>query len=42
MSGPRRFDWDFCFLPNAEALSGLNMLIHEWIGYAVYKLKGWA
>lgn len=42
MSGPRRFDWDFCLLPNPEALSNLNMLIHEWIGYAVYKMRGWA
>jgi uncharacterized SAM-binding protein YcdF (DUF218 family) len=41
MSGPRRFDWDFCLLPNAEALSNLNLLIHEWIGYMVYKMKGW-
>ncbi|MBK7667188.1 MAG: YdcF family protein [Sphingobacteriaceae bacterium] len=42
MSGPRRFDWDHCFLPNAEALSNLNMLIHEWIGYLAYKIKGYA
>jgi uncharacterized SAM-binding protein YcdF (DUF218 family) len=42
MSGPRRFDWDFCLLPNAEALTNLNMLIHEWIGYVVYKMRGWA
>ncbi len=42
MSGPRRYDWDFCLLPNAEALTNLNMLIHEWVGYTVYKIKGWA
>lgn len=42
MSGPRRFDWDFCLLPNAEALTNLNMLIHEWIGYMVYKMRGWS
>lgn len=42
MSGPRRFDWDHCLLPNAEALSSLNVLIHEWIGYVVYKMRGYA
>jgi uncharacterized SAM-binding protein YcdF (DUF218 family) len=42
ISGPRRFDWDHCFLPNPSALNLLNMLIHEWIGFAVYKLKGYA
>jgi uncharacterized SAM-binding protein YcdF (DUF218 family) len=41
MSGPRRFDWDHCFLPNAEALDGLNILIHEWIGCLAYKIKGY-
>jgi len=42
MSGPRRFDWDHCLLPNAQALSNLNLLIHEWVGYVVYKIKGWS
>jgi uncharacterized SAM-binding protein YcdF (DUF218 family) len=41
MSGPRRFDWDHCFLPNAEALGDLNILIHEWIGFLAYKIKGY-
>lgn len=41
MSGPRRFDWDFCLIPNAEAMTNLNMLIHEWIGYIAYKIKGY-
>lgn len=41
ISGPRRFDWDHCFIPNGDALATLNMLIHEWIGYFVYKLKGY-
>lgn len=42
ISGPRRFDWDHCLIPNPEALQTLNFLIHEWIGYLVYKLKGYA
>lgn len=41
ISGPRRFDWDHCFIPNSDALTTLNMLIHEWIGYLVYKTKGY-
>lgn len=41
ISGPRRFEWDHCFIPNAESLATLNFLIHEWIGYAIYKVKGY-
>ena len=41
MSGPRRFDWDHCLIPNAEALWDLNILIHEWIGFLAYKIKGY-
>jgi uncharacterized SAM-binding protein YcdF (DUF218 family) len=41
MSGPRRFDWDHCLIPNPNALASLNMLIHEWIGTFVYKMKGY-
>lgn len=42
MSGPRRFDWDHCLLPNSEALTNLSLLIHEWLGYLIYKTKGYA
>lgn len=41
ISGPRRFDWDHCLIPNGDAISTLNMLIHEWIGFLVYKIKGY-
>jgi uncharacterized SAM-binding protein YcdF (DUF218 family) len=41
LSGVRRFDWDHCLIPNAESLYTLQYLIHEWIGYVVYKLKGY-
>lgn len=42
ISGPRRFDWDHCFIPNSDALITWNMLVHEWLGYLVYKIKGYA
>jgi uncharacterized SAM-binding protein YcdF (DUF218 family) len=41
ISGARRFDWDHCLIPNPEALYTLQYLIHEWIGYVVYKVKGY-
>ena len=41
-SGLRRFTFDHLFIPNPGALIGLDMLIHEWIGYLTYKLKGYA
>jgi uncharacterized SAM-binding protein YcdF (DUF218 family) len=41
VSGPRRFDWDHCLLPNPGAMTVLNMLIHEWVGCLVYKMKGY-
>jgi uncharacterized SAM-binding protein YcdF (DUF218 family) len=41
ISGPRRFDWDHCLIPNADALFTLQYFIHEWIGYAAYKVKGY-
>lgn len=42
VSGPRRFDWDHCLLPNADALFTLQFFIHEWIGFVVYKIKGYS
>lgn len=42
LSGPRRFDWDHCFLPSSDALITWNMLVHEWVGFLVYKVKGYA
>jgi uncharacterized SAM-binding protein YcdF (DUF218 family) len=41
ISGPRRFDWDHCLLPNPGAMTTLNMLIHEWLGCIIYKIKGY-
>jgi len=42
LSGPRRFTFDHLVIPNSEALFSLNYLLHEWVGYFVYKLKGYA
>lgn len=41
-SGLRRFTFDHLFIPNPGTLFALDMLIHEWVGYLVYKLKGYA
>ena len=41
-SGKRRFTFDHLFLPNPGALGGIEKLIHEWIGFMIYKIKGYA
>lgn len=40
-TGNRKFEWDYCFIPNAEAITTLNLILHEITGYAIYKLKGY-
>jgi uncharacterized SAM-binding protein YcdF (DUF218 family) len=42
VSGARRFTPDHLLLPNAEAFLSVQLLIHEWIGYLTYKLRGYA
>ncbi|MDX2174579.1 MAG: YdcF family protein [Bacteroidota bacterium] len=42
VSGKRRFTFDHLLIPNVDALFSLNFLIHEWIGFIIYKLKGYA
>jgi uncharacterized SAM-binding protein YcdF (DUF218 family) len=42
VSGSRRFTPDHLLIPNTNALYSIHFLIHEWVGYAVYKLKGYA
>jgi uncharacterized SAM-binding protein YcdF (DUF218 family) len=42
MSGARRFTPDHLLIPNPNALFSLQFLIHEWMGYITYKLKGYA
>jgi uncharacterized SAM-binding protein YcdF (DUF218 family) len=41
-SGVRRWTIDHLFIPNAGALLGTDLLLHEWVGYLIYKLKGYA
>jgi uncharacterized SAM-binding protein YcdF (DUF218 family) len=42
MSGPRKFELDHCLLPHPDAMSTLYKYIHEWVGYIIYKIKGYA
>jgi uncharacterized SAM-binding protein YcdF (DUF218 family) len=42
VSGKRRFTFDHLFIPSIDALFSLNFLIHEWVGFIIYKLKGYA
>jgi len=39
-AGPRKFEFQHCFIPNMSALSGWSQLLHEIVGYMVYKLTG--
>ncbi len=40
-SGPWKFEFDYCFLPDAETLGDWNTLFHEWFGCISYKLSGY-
>lgn len=42
ISGERRFTPDHLLIPNINALFSIHFLIHEWLGYIVYKVKGYA
>jgi uncharacterized SAM-binding protein YcdF (DUF218 family) len=39
-SGPRKYELDFMFLPNADAMDQWNLLLHEITGYIIYKMRG--
>lgn len=41
ITGLRKFDFDYCFIPNVDALFALNLTLHEIVGYVTYKLKGY-
>jgi uncharacterized SAM-binding protein YcdF (DUF218 family) len=41
ITGLRKFEFDYCFIPNVEAVFGLNLILHEIAGYAIYKMKGY-
>jgi uncharacterized SAM-binding protein YcdF (DUF218 family) len=40
-SGPRKFIFDHVFIPNVGALSGWDVLLHEWLGFIMYKISGY-
>jgi len=42
VSGKRRFTFDHLLIPSIDALFSLNFLIHEWVGFVMYKIKGYA
>ncbi len=41
-SGNRRFTPDHLLIPNPGAMMSLQGLIHEWLGFLIYKLRGYA
>jgi uncharacterized SAM-binding protein YcdF (DUF218 family) len=40
-SGPRKFQLNHLLIPNAETLFNWDSLVHEIVGYLVYKLMGY-
>lgn len=40
-AGPRKFHFDHLFLPKAQVLDGWDTLIHDVIGYMMYKFNGY-
>ncbi len=40
-SGPRKIEFDFLLIPNPEALAESTLLLHEIMGWVVYKVKGY-
>lgn len=41
ITGLRKFEIDHCFIPTADAIYALNLILHEMVGYGVYKLRGY-
>lgn len=40
-SGPRKFVFDHCFIPNSEATNRFYLFFHEITGYIIYKISGY-
>lgn len=40
-SGPRKFELDHLFIPNPGALETSTLLLHEIMGWLIYKVKGY-
>ena len=41
MVGTRRWQMDYVLVPSLENFSKWRSLIHEWIGFASYKVRGY-
>jgi uncharacterized SAM-binding protein YcdF (DUF218 family) len=41
ITGTRKFEFDYCFIPNIDAILNLNLISHEMFGYITYKAKGY-
>lgn len=41
-SGIRRYTFDHLLIPDPGALISIELLIHEWLGFIIYKIKGYA
>ncbi len=41
ITGERKYEFDYCFIPNVGAIVSLDMIFHEIIGYITYKAKGY-
>ena len=39
-AGPRKFEFQHCFVPNMSAFNGWTHLLHEVVGYITYKVTG--
>ena len=42
VSGVRRFTLDHLFIPDPGAVIALETLLHEWLGFITYKIRGYA
>lgn len=40
-AGPRKFEFDHLFIPNSSTMNDWNNLIHEIVGYIIYKSAGY-
>lgn len=41
ITGIRKFDFDYFFIPNVETIFNLNLILHEIVGYVIYRAKGY-
>lgn len=40
-AGPRKWEFDYLFIPNASAVNDWSTLIHEIVGYVTYRMMGY-